>query len=57
MVLVSKENNDNNDIRQFTLVNLNSSVNLLSSYPEENMSFLIDKAVSLMNEIKKGDEK
>ena len=50
------ENNGEN-VRQVSIVSMNESVNLLSSYSDENMDYLAKKALSLMNEIKKGDEK
>ena len=53
---MSEENNGGH-IRQITIASLNESVNLLSSYPEESMDYLTDKALELLNKIKNGDEK
>ena len=50
------ENNGEN-VRQVSIVSLNESVNLLSSYEGEDMTYLTDLAVELLNKIKNGDKK
>ena len=54
---MSEKNNGNNDIRQVNISSLNESVNLLSSYPDESMNYLTDKAISLLDRIRVGNKK
>lgn len=52
---MSKKNNGEN-IRQINISSLNESVNLLSSYEEEDMKYLTDLAVDLLSKIKNGEK-
>lgn len=52
-----KEENDELRVRQIILVSLNESVTLVSSYSEESMNFLTEKALELMDKIQKKEER
>jgi len=53
---MSEENNGEN-VRQVSIVSLNESINLLSSYRDEDMEYLTKLAVKLLEEIKNGVNK
>lgn len=53
---MSKKNNGEN-VRQVSIISMNESVNLLSSYENEDMTYLTDLAVELLNKIKNGVNK
>jgi len=52
-----KNENDNSHIRQVSLSNLNQSVLLVSTYRNEDMDFLICRALKVLQELKEIEKK
>ncbi|MEO5350858.1 MAG: hypothetical protein H7836_14620 [Magnetococcus sp. YQC-3] len=48
-----EENTDN--IRQISLTNATQNVFLISTFPEENLDFLINRALKVLKELKKNE--
>ena len=50
-----EDENGTDRVRQVSVQNMDHSVNLLSSYGEDNMEFLLKEALKMLKECKKLD--